>query len=314
MVLNNSTTSYSSFLSWANSLGFQTQSNLGPRHADRPVPVRSDSRRQPVVGDRPEHVPAVRRRADQRDCRLASGYADDDRRHFHARRGRPDAGRQQCGLSGRRGRDPRRRGRAIAAGRRQQPQQRDPVRRLVLGTAARAIVAQRQRHLHLYAGARLLRRRPVHLSDLRHHRRHGAGHGHGKRHGALAAVNHSYALDSTSTLTVLAPGVLANDTLPGETVSISTSQPQYGTLLMRSDGSFDYTPQAGYAGHDSFTYTITDSGGDTSTATVSADSPERGAGRGRRPRRQRPFRIWRSPGDAATINAMCRERRRRTRL
>ncbi|MGA2619158.1 MAG: Ig-like domain-containing protein [Thermoguttaceae bacterium] len=128
--------------------------------------------------------------------------------------------------------------------------------------------------------------------------------------GRLTAFDDPYSLDSTSTLTVLAPGVLANDTLPGgETLSLSASQPQHGTLLMRSDGSFDYTPQPGYAGTDgftdSFTYTIAGSDGETPTTatvtlTVQAAVPGVVAG----PNGNDSFRIWRSPASPATINAL----------
>ena len=39
--------------------------------------------------------------------------------------------------------------------------------------------------------------------------------------------------------------------------------------MLNDDGSFTYTPNAGYSGADSFTYRITDADGDTATATVS---------------------------------------------
>ena len=123
--------------------------------------------------------------------------------------------------------------------------------------------------------------------------------------GALTAVNQSYSLYSTCTLTVLAPGVLTNASLPGgETVSISTSQPQYGTLSMNSDGSFSYTPQAGFAGTDSFSYTITDQDGDTSAATVTLAVQAASAGVVTGPNGINLFRIWQSAGNIATINAM----------
>ena len=50
-------------------------------------------------------------------------------------------------------------------------------------------------------------------------------------------------------------------------VNIATG-PAHGTITGYQDGEFKYTPNAGYSGTDSFTYTITDHDGDTSTATV----------------------------------------------
>ena len=123
--------------------------------------------------------------------------------------------------------------------------------------------------------------------------------------GALAAANDSYSLSSTSKLTVLAPGVLANDSLPGgASVSISAGQTQHGTLLVRSDGSFDYTPQAGFVGVDTFSYTITDGGGDSASGTVTLTVQPAAAGVVTGPAGDDLFRIWQSAGDPATINAL----------
>jgi len=63
-----------------------------------------------------------------------------------------------------------------------------------------------------------------------------------------------------STLTVTAPGVLANDTLDVDSPATSRSVfrvvtgPVHGTLALSADGAFTYTAFAGYAGPDSFTY------------------------------------------------------------
>jgi CshA-type fibril repeat protein len=49
--------------------------------------------------------------------------------------------------------------------------------------------------------------------------------------------------------------VLANDpSAPGVTVS-ETSDPPHGTLVVNSDGTVTYTPDAGFSGTDTFTYT-----------------------------------------------------------
>jgi len=56
-----------------------------------------------------------------------------------------------------------------------------------------------------------------------------------------------------------AEGILANDVLldPDEEVSVQIlDEPQHGTLSMNDDGSFNYTPDAGYMGTDTFRYLV----------------------------------------------------------
>jgi hypothetical protein len=56
-----------------------------------------------------------------------------------------------------------------------------------------------------------------------------------------------------------AEGILANDILldPDEEVSIQIlDEPQHGTLSMNDDGSFTYTPDAGFMGTDTFRYLV----------------------------------------------------------
>ena len=67
-----------------------------------------------------------------------------------------------------------------------------------------------------------------------------------------------------------APGVLGNDSDPdGDTLSaVKVTEPQHGTLSLNANGSFTYTPAAGYAGPDSFSYKATDGSADSGTATV----------------------------------------------
>lgn len=71
------------------------------------------------------------------------------------------------------------------------------------------------------------------------------------------------------TLTVAAPGVLANTVEPnGFTATIvSFTQPAHGSATVNSDGSYTYTPSAFYWGADSFTFTMTNQNGRASTAT-----------------------------------------------
>jgi len=58
-----------------------------------------------------------------------------------------------------------------------------------------------------------------------------------------------------------------NDTGASITVTGNTA-PAHGSVTVNPDGSFDYTPTAGYTGDDTFDYTITDVNGTTSTGTV----------------------------------------------
>ena len=78
--------------------------------------------------------------------------------------------------------------------------------------------------------------------------------------------------DSATTLSgaALTINVLANDSDPdGDLLSVAGfTQPAHGTVTQVS-GGLRYTPASGYAGADSFTYTISDGRGGTATATVS---------------------------------------------
>jgi len=84
------------------------------------------------------------------------------------------------------------------------------------------------------------------------------------------AAADAYNTDQAATLTVAAPGVLANDTDPdGDSLTVTaTSAPAHGSATLNPDGTITYTPAANYAGPDSFTYTATD-GTLNSTAVVS---------------------------------------------
>jgi hypothetical protein len=94
---------------------------------------------------------------------------------------------------------------------------------------------------------------------------------------APAAQNDTYTAAQNTALAVPAPGVLANDTdADGDPLTASVSAPPTrGTLVFNADGSFTYTPQPGYSGPDSFTYTATDGRSASAPATVAitVDSP-----------------------------------------
>ncbi|WBX72064.1 tandem-95 repeat protein [Tenacibaculum retecalamus] len=69
--------------------------------------------------------------------------------------------------------------------------------------------------------------------------------------------------------------VLTNDfDLEGDTQTVSSNtQPTNGTVVMNPDGSYTYTPNAGFTGEDSFTYTVCDDGTpqECATATVTVE-------------------------------------------
>ncbi len=84
------------------------------------------------------------------------------------------------------------------------------------------------------------------------------------------ASDDSYSDNQSVTLNVPAPGVLANDTDPSS-LALSASMVttvSHGTLTLNSDGSFSYTPAAGFYGADSFSYKVSDGNLSSNTATV----------------------------------------------
>jgi hypothetical protein len=90
---------------------------------------------------------------------------------------------------------------------------------------------------------------------------------------APVAGNDSYATAQDTPLTIVPPGVLANDgDQDGDSITIVTtpvSAPANGAVALASDGSFTYTPSTGYNGTDSFTYQIDDGTGRSAVGTVS---------------------------------------------
>jgi large repetitive protein len=91
------------------------------------------------------------------------------------------------------------------------------------------------------------------------------------------ANDDSYTATSDTTLNVGAPsGVLANDVGTGLT-TIAGTGPSHGTLTLNPDGSFSYTPTAGFFGTDTFTYSVQDQFGRDSasaaTVTITVNLP-----------------------------------------
>jgi hypothetical protein len=74
----------------------------------------------------------------------------------------------------------------------------------------------------------------------------------------LTANADSYSTGKQATLAVEGPqGVLAND-YGDEPTIVANTEPTHGSLELEPDGGFIYTPEAGFAGSDSFSYTIAD--------------------------------------------------------
>lgn len=81
---------------------------------------------------------------------------------------------------------------------------------------------------------------------------------------APIAVNDSY---TTGYQTPLAGNAAAADTYQPGAVFAAVSQPTHGSLTFNPDGTYTYVPAAGYAGTDTFTYSVRDASGVTVTAT-----------------------------------------------
>jgi hypothetical protein len=81
-----------------------------------------------------------------------------------------------------------------------------------------------------------------------------------------SAAPDAYAVTAGTTLTVAAPGVLANDVDPqGLPLAASlVAGPAHGALVLQASGAFSYQPAAGYAGPDAFSYQA----GNGTTASV----------------------------------------------
>lgn len=76
--------------------------------------------------------------------------------------------------------------------------------------------------------------------------------------GTLTANPDGYSTGNKATFAVEGPqGILANDRGDEPTI-VGNTEPQHGSLELEPNGGFTYTPEAGFAGTDSFEYTIAD--------------------------------------------------------
>ncbi len=87
---------------------------------------------------------------------------------------------------------------------------------------------------------------------------------------APTANANSYNTNEDNVLTVNGPGVLGNDTDPGNNplTAVLVSSPRNGTLQLRPDGSFVYTPNENFSGTDTFTYRASDGQAESAPVTV----------------------------------------------
>ena len=84
------------------------------------------------------------------------------------------------------------------------------------------------------------------------------------------SINDEYTIDEDTTLEVVPPGVLGNDTDPDSDPlsAILVAPPQHGTLTLNADGSVNYTPDANFNGVDGFSYLAGDGTGQSEVASV----------------------------------------------
>ena len=86
--------------------------------------------------------------------------------------------------------------------------------------------------------------------------------------GSLAALE---AIDEDHGLLTDVPDQAGHSDVDGgplSAVPASITTANGGSVSLVADGSFTYTPDAGFSGSDSFTYTVFDQDGDSDTATV----------------------------------------------
>jgi N-acetylglucosamine-6-sulfatase len=97
---------------------------------------------------------------------------------------------------------------------------------------------------------------------------------------APVAGDDAFATMQDTALSVAAPGVLANDSdADGNPLSASKlADPSHGSLTLNANGSFTYTPAAGFSGTDSFSYQASDGTAQSNTATVTITVTPSGGG------------------------------------
>ena len=91
--------------------------------------------------------------------------------------------------------------------------------------------------------------------------------------GVPIAKSDTYSTSAGKALSVIAPGVLANDSdADSDTLTAAVAaNPTKGSIALSKDGSFTYTPNAGFSGTDTFTYTVSDGIVSSVPATVTVN-------------------------------------------
>lgn len=87
---------------------------------------------------------------------------------------------------------------------------------------------------------------------------------------APLAIDDNYNGTADTPLAIAPPGVLGNDAdVDGDPLAaVLVAGPASGALSLNADGSFSYTPNAGFSGSESFTYVANDAVVDSNVATV----------------------------------------------
>ncbi|MBQ4799501.1 tandem-95 repeat protein [Pseudoalteromonas sp. MMG006] len=93
---------------------------------------------------------------------------------------------------------------------------------------------------------------------------------------APIALDNTYNIDSDGTLSIIAPGLLANDSdIDLDTLTVDTTpvaSPTKGSITLNTDGSFEYIGSANMQGTDSFQYRIVDAQGAQAVANVTINA------------------------------------------
>jgi VCBS repeat-containing protein len=101
---------------------------------------------------------------------------------------------------------------------------------------------------------------------------------------APTPVDDNFTATAGTPLTIAAPGILSNDTdIENNTLTVLTtpvSGVAHGTLTLNADGSFTYTPEAGFTGTDTFTYRLNDGTDPSQPGTVTITVEASGGGEG----------------------------------
>jgi parallel beta-helix repeat protein len=94
-----------------------------------------------------------------------------------------------------------------------------------------------------------------------------------RQNDAPVSFPESYSVDNNKTLSIVVPGLLANDSdVDSDPLTVTlVSGPATGTLTLDANGSFTYVPNLNFSGTTSFTYVATDGTLSSAPTTVSIE-------------------------------------------